>query len=239
MQKPDQSFSTPEYVAHRGFSEYNPDNTTQSFTAASENEKFYGIETDIRLTTDGVLVCSHDATAVFADGSSRVVEQSTYAELIEKPLKNTKTSDEAYICKFSEYLTICKSGNKIAVTELKDVFTDDMIRQTLEEIDAYYSREKCTVIAFDFDSLCRMRDADPTIELQYLSSKRTDKNIKTCLEQGISVDLHYGIVSRRLIKKFHDKNLKVNVWTVNTPEVQTRMRKYGVDYITSNVLCED
>lgn len=231
--------SDPEYVAHRGFSEYYPDNTVASFTAAAENEGFFGIETDIRKTIDGALVCSHDADAVFVDGSKLTVEKSTYAELTAKPLKNEKTQDDAYICTFKEYLSVCKSGNKVAVVELKDVFTDEMIAQVLAEIDEVYDRKKCTVIAFDYDSLYRMHIADPTIELQYLSSEKKDPHFEDCLKEGFSIDVYYKVASLSLVNKFHKKGLQVNVWTINDKRRQNRVRRLGVDYITSNVYYEN
>jgi len=231
--------SNPEYVAHRGFSEYYPDNTVASFTAAAENKGFFGIETDVRKTSDGFLVCSHDSDAVFVDGTKRTVEKSTFAELTEKPLKNDKTQDDAYICTFKEYLSVCKSGSKIAVVELKDVFTEEMVAQVLAEIDEVYDRKKCTVIAFDYDSLYRVRLADPTIELQYLSSEKKDPHFEDCLKEGFSIDVHYKVVTLGLVKKFHDKGLEVNVWTINDNRRKNRVRRLGVDYITSNLFYEN
>ena len=230
--------SDPEYVAHRGYSEYYPDNTAASFTAATQKD-FFGIETDVRKTADGVLVCSHDADAIFVDGSKLKVEESTYAELTAKPLKNTKTKDDAYICTFKEYLSICKKGNKVAVVELKDVFTEEMVNQVLAEIDETYDRKKCTVIAFDYDSLYRVRLADPTMELQYLSSEKRDPRFEECLEKGISIDVHYRVLTRTLVKKFHDKGLEVNVWTINDTRRKNRVRRLGVDYVTSNLFYEN
>ena len=231
--------SDPEYVAHRGLSGYYPDNTAASFTAAATNQKIYGIETDIRMTVDGYLVCSHDADAVFVDGTKRKVEESTFAELTEKPLQNTKTQDEAVVCTFKEYLSICKKGNKIAVVELKDVFTEEMVAQVLAEIDEAYDRKKCVFIAFDYDSLYRVRLAYPEAELQYLSSQKNDPRFKECLEKGISIDVHYGAASGTLVKKFHKKGLKVNVWTVNDASTKNKVRRYGVDFITSNFFYEN
>lgn len=231
--------SKPKYVAHRGLSHCHPDNTVASFTAASENEKYYGIETDIRLTKDGVLVCSHDNTAVFSDGTKLVIEESTYAELTEKTLKNTKSDETERVCLFTDYLKICKKGNKIAVVELKDVFTEQMVAQALKEIDENYDRKQCTVIAFDYDSLYRVRLADPKMDLQYLSSTIGDRNFNKCLKEHISVDVHYSLATKSLVDRFHKKGLEVNVWTVDDKKVQTRMRRNGVDYITSNILCED
>ena len=47
--------------AHRGASEYAPENTMSSFYLGVEM-KADGIETDVRRTNDGVLVLFHDTT---------------------------------------------------------------------------------------------------------------------------------------------------------------------------------
>ena len=99
--------SEPLYVAHRGYSSKYPGNTAKDKEKAAEMP-FYGIETDIRETVDGVFVCNHDRDVEFYDGTKRPVNGSKYSELMAKPLKNTVTSDEIYICKFDEYLDICK-----------------------------------------------------------------------------------------------------------------------------------
>lgn len=46
-------------IAHRGFSSRYPENTFESFDAAIAAGADF-VETDVRMTSDGVLVCSHD-----------------------------------------------------------------------------------------------------------------------------------------------------------------------------------
>lgn len=46
-------------VAHRGFSSLHPENSFESFDAAIAAGTDF-VETDVRMTSDGVLVCSHD-----------------------------------------------------------------------------------------------------------------------------------------------------------------------------------
>ena len=50
-----------KYIAHRGARSLAPENSTKSFELAGKNGAF-GIETDIQATSDGELVCMHDAT---------------------------------------------------------------------------------------------------------------------------------------------------------------------------------
>ena len=231
--------SEPLYVAHRGYSSKYPGNTALAFEKAAEMP-FYGIETDIRETVDGVFVCNHDRDVEFYDGTKRPVNGSKYSELMAKPLKNTVTSDEIYICKFDEYLDICKNGGKIAVIELKDdSFNDEQIVRIFQIIDEHYDRDHCIFIAFDFESLCRVHNYDGNVGVQYLSSKLNDKNFDKCLELGISIDVHFTICTASLVRKFHKKGLTVQVWTVDNKILRNMLRRLKVDLITSNELYEN
>ena len=230
--------SEPLYVAHRGYSSKYLGNTALAFEKAAEMP-FYGIETDIRETIDGVFVCNHDKDVVYYDGSTKVVSETSYSELIAKPLKNDITDDEVYLCRFDEYLTICKNGNKIAVVEIKDSFNDDQIQRVFQNIDIYYDRDHCIFIGFDFDSICRVHNYDGNVQVQYLSNKPNDKNFNKCLELGISVDVHFTICTPSLVRKFHKKGLTVQVWTVDNKILRNMMRRLKVDLITSNELYEN
>ena len=48
-------------IAHRGYAIHAPQNSAEAFEAAGRLG-FWAIETDVRRTLDGVLVCCHDAT---------------------------------------------------------------------------------------------------------------------------------------------------------------------------------
>ena len=48
-------------MAHRGFTPMAPQNSIAAFLEAGRRG-FWGIETDVRMTADGHLVCVHDAT---------------------------------------------------------------------------------------------------------------------------------------------------------------------------------
>ena len=225
--------SDTQYVAHRGYSISHVDSTEESFNAAIALP-FYGIETDIRETADGVFVCMHDAEIAFADGTKKAVATAQYNDIKDKPLKNDKNDEVSTICTFERYLDICKAGRKVAVIELKDEFSIDQVSRMLKIIDAHYLRRKTTFIAFDYESLMNVRKLDPKIELQYLTSDKGDKNLKRCLDEDVSIDIHLSLANPSLIKKFHKKGLKVNVWTVDGDADCIRLRKMNVDYLTSN-----
>ena len=56
----DIDFGTTKFVALRGLSGVNPENTAPSFEAAGKHGNFYGIECDTHMATDGVWMVAHD-----------------------------------------------------------------------------------------------------------------------------------------------------------------------------------
>ena len=225
--------SDPLYVAHRGYSKEYVGNTAEAFRAAG-NMSFYGIETDVRKTADGVFVCNHDETVKFADGDEKTVRAATYAELLAKPLKNTINDANVWICTFEEYLKICKETGMVAVIELKETFSDVELQAILSLVKE--SGASASIISFYFETLTSVRRADPTIELQYLSETPGDARFERCLTEGIGVSVRQSILTSDLVRRFHDAGLTVNTWTVNKKFDRNIVRIKGADFVTTDVL---
>lgn len=230
--------SEVKYVAHMGYSAQYVGNTAEAFQAAA-GLGFYGIETDVRETKDGVFVCHHDAEAILADGTKKEVSDSTFAELTATQLKTKKTNQPFDLCTFETYLDICKSGGKVAVIELKEVCNAEKLGRILDLVDLHYDRKKVTFIAFDFVNLTRLRAIDPTLSLQYLSESKDDPCFADCLEQKISIDVKQNVLTKTMVKDFHAAGLTVNVWTVNRKYDLSIVRIKGVDYVTTDNFYEE
>ena len=72
------------------------------------------------------------------------------------------------------------------------------------------------------------------IHLQQLIQEHTEL-ITTSIWKKMDIDIDYEKLTDEIVKKMHDKNLKVNVWTVDDIDVLRKLEDMGVDYITSNV----
>ncbi|MGI8486000.1 MAG: glycerophosphodiester phosphodiesterase family protein, partial [Thermomicrobiales bacterium] len=66
--------------AHRGASSEKPENTLAAFSRALELKTF-GIELDVHLTRDGVLVVIHDESVNRTTNGTGLIAECTYAEL--------------------------------------------------------------------------------------------------------------------------------------------------------------
>lgn len=220
------------FIAHRGFSSEQLDNTAEAYSAAAE-KGFYGIETDIRFTSDGYIVCSHDAGPL-GHLLTPIVDH-TLEELLALTLE--KDGKKGKLCTFREYLEICKSGDKQAIVELKTELNEEQAASVIQAVDEYYSRDKVTFISFHIDALrlmCRLAPecsgqilfAENVLLARYLNGKYG--------ETTFDVSASKAIMTRAKINKIHKMGLKVGVWTVNERSDAQKFAKYGADFITSN-----
>ena len=219
-------------IAHRGHSGIYPMNTELSFKKAAENSS-QGAETDIRMTKDGIFVCSHDAEAVMKDGTELIVSESTFEELTAQPLRNLKTDDDVYLCTFRRYLEIMKENGMICFVELKGAFTDEQIVEVFETVKEVYDLKKCLMQSFDFDNLIKIHGLFPELEVMLTYGSR-EKNFERCFDYGFSIDVDINVATPEMVKEFHDRNLEVAVWTCNTQETFERGKTLGADYIESD-----
>lgn len=221
------------YIAHRGYSSRYLENTEEAFQKAVEHGSG-GIETDVRETLDGVLVVSHDDSAVFEDGSQLEVASHTYAELTAKPLRNPFTGTKLYLCTFRRYLEICREGNMVCFIEFKGEFTDEVIKRAFNMAGEVYDLSMCELQSFHFENLIRAHKAFPELKIMLTCGKH-DADVDRCLELGFNIDMDLNGIEERTIQMFHERGLKVGLWTANTPETFAYCRSLGADFIESDV----
>ena len=230
----------PVLVGHRG-SGYGLENSAESFRKGIELGYPY-LETDVKFTKDSVLVCSHDDTTERLGGSKALAE-STLAELKSELLRQTRNGVEytGHICTAEEYLTICKEGGVGAVVELK--YTDGInkndtsrIPELIDLIDRLGMRERCIILTSQKNCLEYIRTNYPDIELQFLTGQYWPNHFDWCVQWKLDVDIQAGHFDKETVDKFHEKGLKVNMWTTNTLEGYKEYTDMGCDFITTDRL---
>ena len=221
------------FIAHRGYSGKYLQNTEEAFLKAVEYG-FGGIETDVRITKDGVLVVNHDDEAHYADGTDMVIAEHTYEELISKPLANPFTYTDLRVTTFRRYLEICREGKQVCFIEFKGRFPDEKIVEAFEMAEEVYDLSMCSLQSFDFDNLLRAHKLFPKLGIM-LTCDVHDKIVDRCLAYGFDIDMNYHGITDKTVQMFHERNLKVAVWTANTPEVLAHCVAKNVDYIESDV----
>ena len=220
------------FIAHRGYSGKYLQNTEEAFIEAVKHGSG-GIETDVRVTKDGVLVVNHNEEAAFEDGTELLVAEATYEELTAKPLKNEFTDTKLYVCTFERYLEICRDGNMVCFIEFKGSFPDEKINEAFILADKVYDLEMCELQSFEYDNLVRAHKNFPKLKIM-LTCSRHDENVDRCLVDGFDIDMAYDGIEDSTIEMFHDKGLKVALWTANTREALEFCLSKNVDFIESD-----
>ena len=221
------------FIAHRGYSSKYLQNTEEAFLKAVEHGSG-GIETDVRITLDGVLVVNHNKEARYADGTELLISESTYEALISKPLANPFTDTDLRVCTFRRYLEICRDGHMVCFIEFKGHFPDEKIREAFELAAEVYDLSMCILQSFNFDNLVRAHEMFPDLGIM-LTCDEHDADVDRCIEYGFDIDMDYDGIDDETVALFHEHGLKVGLWTANTKEAMEYCLARNVDYIESDV----
>jgi glycerophosphoryl diester phosphodiesterase len=152
-------------MAHRGASGYAPENTIAAFRLALRQGADL-LETDLRFTRDGVLVCIHDATVDRTTDGHSAVSDMTLAEI--KELRIRSEFDDRYpderVPTLEELLAVTPDDVGLGL-ELKDPLFEDLARAQ-KLVDALPAEEfsgRVAVLSFEQARLDGVKQVAPTI----------------------------------------------------------------------------
>lgn len=128
---------TDTFVAHRGlFNNVDiPENSLPAFVKARENN--FGIELDVQMSSDGVLVVFHDDSLKRMTGADGLVCEKTFEELRQLRLLNT----DCQIPTFEEFLQA--AGGVNLVVEIKTHKNIGELEQKVVDALAHYNGNYC------------------------------------------------------------------------------------------------
>ncbi len=224
-------------IAHRGLSGIYTENTAGAFRGAAA-KSYYGIETDVRRTGDGQFVLIHDETPFRLGGGGKRAEETSLADLLATPLHDKSGENAAvYLATLEEYLAIAKQAGKRCFLELKSDFTPEEIERIIGICGEAGNLDSVTFISFHYDDLLCVRALLPTAEVQFLTSSLDENTVMQLIEDGIDVSVkHTALDNKETVDMLHSYGISVGAWTVDDVDTAARLRDFGVDYITTNIL---
>lgn len=225
-------------IAHRGLSGLETENTCAAFVAAG-NRSYAGIETDIHTNPDGCFVIIHDKDTKRLLGVSHNVEQepmSKLSSIVLPDIDGSKVRTDLHIPTLEEYLSICRKYSKIAVLEIKGLFSPESLENVVSIVKSYKLLENTVFISFDLRNLTTLKEKHPKLKMQYLTDKWDDSLPQKLKQLSMGLDIDFHQLTSERVKACHNNGVEVNCWTVNNPSDGERLCSWGVDYITSNIL---
>lgn len=224
--------ASPVSIAHRGAPHLAPENTAQSFSLAASGGAD-GIECDLRLTADGVLVCHHDERTGRVWDKDLTVSEESLATLQSLKLsagfrKAFPKHRSARIPTFAE--AVAAMGDARIFAEIKGDGTD--VAKALDgECRRMGLTERVTVISYNKEAVEYMAALGYDCAL-LLSFNTPDQLLSADIPQGVAVDVNYGALDRKTVQTLHSRGVRVYCYTAEDVRTYGRLRDLGVDGIT-------
>ncbi|MBR1882460.1 MAG: hypothetical protein IJ808_05505 [Muribaculaceae bacterium] len=231
----------PLFVGHRG-SYRGVENTSEAYRNGVDYYGYDGLECDVRVTSDGQYVISHDETTNRV-GGNLTVAGATLEQLKAETYTQTRggVTYTGQICTVAEYLDICNEKNVFPVIELKwttGINNNDM--SNFPGLAALIAQKglthKAVILTSMKQSLEYVRTNYPDLKCQWLCNANWDGNEDWCKKWDLQPSISAGNFDIYTVKKFHELGLDVACWTVDTKANYESYGAMGVKMMTCNYL---
>ncbi len=236
-----------EITGHRGAAGLAPENTLAAIKAGLA-QNVNRIEIDVHQTKDNQIVVLHDPTIDRTTNGKGYIKDMTFREIRKYSAGawfDEKFNDEK-IPSLDEVLKLI-SGKATLVIEIKafDNYYQGIEKRVINIIHKHHANDWVAVCSFDDEVLIKIHELDKNIVLHKLFLFKfpflklfNDGKLRIVDFQYYNfVDefsVYYPFANKRLIKKVHSLNKKINVWTVDDTLKINRLINLGIDGIITN-----
>ena len=215
--------------AHRGASEYTPENTFLAFYTGIYMGA-NGIETDVQMTKDGILVLFHDDTITRLTGKDGAIADYTLEELRQFTFEHNQYTDKIVV--FEEFLQKFAFRDLTFAIEIKQAGIEPQIADMIMKYDI---GDKCVVTSFMFDCIRAIKEYAPELAIGYLKKDVTDETIAELKAiGGEEICPLAKEVTVEKVERWHKEGLNVRAWGVVNEELMRKVYDCKADGMTVN-----
>lgn len=221
-------------IAHRGH--WNVSGAAQNSRASLKNAidlKCYGSETDVWLTTDGILMVNHDAS----------YNGVTIKDATSEQCKNLKLSNGENMPELTDFLTMVaaedwQNDTTKLIIEIKDHGSDELNTLAAQTcVNAVYEADvadRVEYISFNLTACIALKDADPDAKVAYLNGDRSPEELSSIGLTGLDYTLDKYTNNPTWVKEARELEMTTNVWTIDDRDDIIKSNNLGIDFITTN-----
>lgn len=247
------------YIGHRGASgvEGVVNNCKSGFLEGIKRD-YFGLECDVRVTTDNVYYIHHDSTFTLSNNNFvkedldkyNIKENDSLDNYSWNELKDLRLyyeiNDKKYydhLILFEDYIKLCKESHIKCIVELKR--TNGINEKDLSKLDGvfeiinkYDMLDNTIIISFMKEAIEYVKEHYKCYDIALLTGKMNTniKSIEYCIKHDVSIDAYYPLMTKKMVELMHKNNLTVNVWTMNDKTKEQELKIMNIDYFTTDVL---
>ena len=207
-------------IAHRGYSAKYPEMSREAYENAIPVSD--GFECDLHLTKDLKLFCWHDDTMDRTSDMTGEVSEMTWEQI-------SKATPKPIL--FKEFMDIAIGAGKDVLIETKhpNKFKGLLEKRLKEELEELNPKIDMSFMSFSPPAVWRMRNF-PGRKVQLLEKRY---NLIPKFHADV-IAPNWEIVTKDWVDACKKRGQEMYVWTVNDPEVASRLANWGVDTLISD-----
>lgn len=224
--------------AHRGASGHFPENTMIAFEKAVEMN-CTGIETDVQMTKDGVLVLIHDEYVNRTTNGTGLVKDFNFNEISKLDAGSYLKPDfsQCRIPTVEDLINLIKDKDIIINFEIKSgvIIYEHIEEKLIELIHKHKIENKVILSSFNHYSMVKCKEISKEIKTGLLYMAGLYEPEIYCQHVGADA-LHpfYMSINSEIVSAAHRRGVLVNPYTINDEKTMKTMLQLGVDGIITN-----
>ncbi len=225
--------SSMDIIAHRGSSIDAPPNSRAAFLQAIEDGTDY-IELDVQETKDGVVIVHHDKDYKLTSNLDAAVHTLTWEETKHIDVgKSFSAEFEGETVLSLEQLLDLAKGKVDVVIELKYYgYNQNLEQSVVDLVNKADMQKNVRYMSLNLEGMLKIKQLDPSAIVGYISSAAKIGNLAQTNVDFIAISP--ALITQNLIKRVHNNNKTVAVWTVDDVDEMMRYLNLRVDALITN-----
>lgn len=220
---------TPLVTFHRGDCTVAPENTLPAFRSAilKGGDR---IELDVQMTSDGVVVVTHDSNLKRCTGKNAKVYDLTYAEVAQLDAGRWFSSRfaDTRIPTLEQVLQLCRGRIGLNVEIKPSAATPALEAETVRLLREYgFDSSNCVITSQSYETLHKVKALDPEYPTGYILALGVGNYYDLPDADFFSVETTF--ITSGMVNAVHLRGKTVSAWTIDREKVATHMLELGVD----------
>lgn len=219
---------SPLVTYHRGDCSIAPENTLPAFRSAilKGGDR---IELDVQMTSDGVVVVTHDSSLKRCTGKNARVYDVTYAEVEQLDAGRWFSARFAgtKIPTFEEVLQLCQGKIDLNVEIKPNSSTPTLEAETVRLLQEYGFEGHCVITSQNYETLHKVKELAPDIPTGYILALGVGNYYDLPDADFFSVESTF--ITSGMVNQIHLRGKTVSAWTIDREADARHMMELGVD----------